>query len=145
MSKATQKIWLETITKIFGLALFTGGIWMACSALAQAFSPPSYAELLSRIELPANIKVALEGIQPNGAAHLRQAAATFALQGLLPILLGIYLVRSGGGFKLSFGSGAPLSPRSALRRFFLPRMSFALARIEDDIERGYQPFTLGNK
>lgn len=144
MSTATQKIWLQTITRVLGLMLFAGGIWMACSALALAFSPPSYADLLTRIELPANIKATLEGMHPQGAAHLRQAAATFALQGLLPMLLGIYLVRSVGGFKRP-SIDTRLSPRSALRRFFLPRMSFALARIEDDIERGYQPFTLGNK
>lgn len=143
MSTATQKIWLQTITKVLGLTLFTGGIWMACSALALAFSPPSYAELLTRIELPANIKATLEAMQPQGATLMRQVAATFLLQGLVPMLLGFYLVRLGGGFKRSLGNGTRLSPRSALRRFFLPRMSFALARIEDDIERGYQPFTLG--
>ena len=145
MSTATQKIWLQTITKVLGLTLFTGGIWMACSALALAFSPPSYAELLTQIELPANIKAALEAMQPQGANLVRQVAATFVLQGLLPMILGSFLIRTGGGFKLALGRGASLSPRSALRRFFLPRMSFALARIEDDIERGYRPFTLGNK
>lgn len=144
MSTATQKIWLQTITKILGLTLFAGGIWMACSALALAFNPPSYAELLTRIELPANIKAALEGMQPQGTALVRQVAATFVLQGFLPMLLGIYLMRSGGGFNCLSVAQTPLNPRSALRRFFLPRMSFALARIEDDIERGYQPFTLGN-
>jgi hypothetical protein len=143
MSTATQKIWLQTITKVLGLTLFTGGIWMACSALALAFSPPSYAELLTRIELPANIKTTLEAMQPQGATLVRQVAATFVLQGLLPMVLGFFLVRTGGGFKPVFGTDAPLTPRSALRRFFIPRMSFALARIEDDIERGYQPFTLG--
>lgn len=143
MSTATQKIWLQTITKVLGLTLFVGGIWMACGALAMAFSPPSYAELLTRIELPANIKTTLEAMRPQGATLVRQVAATFVLQGLLPMLLGFYLVRAGGGFQPSLGIGASSSPRSALRRFFLPRMSFALARIEDDIERGYQPFTLG--
>jgi hypothetical protein len=144
MFSSNSKRTLDVCLKILGLLLTAGGIWMACSALALAFNPPNYAELLARIDLPPAIKTALEGMQPQGNVLLRQAMATFLIQGVLPILLGVYLMRFGGWFKRSTRQTDGFGERSALRRFFLPRMSFALARIEDDAERGYQPFTLGN-
>lgn len=144
MFQSNPKRSLDGCLKILGLIVTAGGIWMACSALAFAFNPPNYAELFTRIDLPPAIRAALEGMQPQGSALLRQVTATFLIQGLLPILLGAYLMRFGGWFKRSPRQTDGLGERSALRRFFLPRMSFALARIEDDAERGYQPFTLGN-
>jgi hypothetical protein len=144
MYTSNSKRSLDVCLKLLGLILTAGGIWMACSALAFAFNPPDYAELLARIDLPPAIKTALEGMQPQGSVLLRQATATFLIQGLVPILLGAYLLRFGGWFKRSTSRTVGLPERSALRRLFLPRMSLALARIEDDAERGYQPFTLGN-
>jgi hypothetical protein len=144
MSAPNPKRSLDLFLKILGLILTVGGVWMACSALAFAFNPPNYAELLTRIELPPAIKTALEGMQPQGGVLLRQVTTTFLIQGLLPIFLGALLLRFGGWFEGSGRQSRRLGARSALRRFFLPRMSFALARIEDDVERGYQPFTLGN-
>jgi hypothetical protein len=144
MLRPDPKRSLDVCLKVLGLILTAGGIWMACSALAFAFNPPNYAELLARIDLPPAIKTAIEGMQPQGSVLLRQVTATFLIQGLLPILLGAYLLRFGNWFKRSPKQTGALGERSALRRFFLPRMSFALARIEDDAERGYQPFTLGN-
>ena len=144
MFTSNPKRSLDVCLKILGLLLTAGGIWMACSALALAFNPPNYAELLARIDLPPAIKTAIEGMQPQGSVLLRQVTATFLIQGLLPILLGAYLMRFGGWFKRSPRQTDTYRERSALRRFFLPQMSFALARIEDDAERGYQPFTLGN-
>jgi hypothetical protein len=143
MSTSNSKHSREVCLKILGLLLTAGGIWMACSALALAFNPPNYAELLARIELPPAIKTALEGMQPQGKVLLRQVLATFLIQGVLPIALGARLMRSGGWFKHSDRQTRHHGGGSTLRRFFMPRMSLALARIEADAERGYQPFTLG--
>lgn len=134
---------LETAKIIIGLLLAVGGIWMACAALVQVVSPPSYADLLTRVELPPAVAAALEGMQPRGTTLMRQAGAAFLIQGVLPILIGCWLMQSGGWFRGSERQGLVLGKRSALRRFFIPRMSLALARIEAEAERGYQPFTLG--
>ncbi|MEJ2638720.1 MAG: hypothetical protein P8010_04015 [Desulfosarcinaceae bacterium] len=144
MFQSNPKRSLDVCLKILGLMLTAGGIWMACSALASAFNPPNYAELLARIDLPPAIKSALEGMQPQRGVVVRQVMATFLIQGILPILLGAYLMRFGGWFKRSGGRSRRLGERSFLRRFFLPRMSLALASIEEEAERGYQPFTLGS-
>jgi hypothetical protein len=143
MSAPNPKRSLDVCLKILGLILTAGGIWMACSALAFAFNPPNYAELLTRIDLPPAIKTALQGIQPQGGVLLRQVMATFMIQGLLPIVLGAFLMRFGGWLRGSDRQSRRLGARSALQRFFLPRMSLAPARVEDDSERGYQPFILG--
>ncbi|MDJ0783699.1 MAG: hypothetical protein QNJ22_17115 [Desulfosarcinaceae bacterium] len=142
MSTPNAKRQLEAFVKILGLILTAGGIWMVGNALVMAFNPPNYADLLSRIELPPAIQTALEGMQPQGAVLLRQVLVTLIIQGIAPILLGTVLMRSGGRFQRSDQPRRWPGVGSALRRFFLPRMSFALARIEDEFERGYQPFTL---
>jgi hypothetical protein len=136
-----KRIFNATVT-ILGLTLVAGGLWMAIGALLQAFNPPSYTELLGRIELPPAVRILLDGKQLEGSALVKQVVFTFVVKGCLPLFIGLCLVRAGGFFR-HLSSGDMLAPGSVLSRFFLPRMSLALARIEDDIERGYQPFKLG--
>ena len=143
MSKPNPKRIFEAVVTILGLAVVVCGLWMAIAALTQAFNPPSYTELLGRVELPPTVRMLLDGKQLEGSALMKQVVFTFVVKGCLPLFLGLCLVRVGGFFK-RLSSGDSLGPGSVLSRLFLPRMSFALARIEDDIERGYQPFKLGN-
>jgi hypothetical protein len=140
MSTPNPKRLLMAIITILGFTLAACGLWMAGSALVQAFNPPSYAEMLGRAELPPTVRMLLDSMQLEGSALMKQIVSTFVMNGLLPLFLGVYLVRAGGLLRRFSADGGP---HSTLGRYFLPRMSFALARIEEDMERGYQPFRLG--
>ena len=144
MFRSKIKRSLQTLAKVLGLIFVAGGIWMAIGALVMAFNPPSYAELITRGDLPPAIKTALEGLQAQGTVLMRQVVAAFVLHGVLPIVLGCLLMRAGGWLRGSDGQRSFAGERSPLRRFFMPRMSLALARIEAEAERGYRPFTLGS-
>jgi hypothetical protein len=143
MSAPNPKRIFQVVITILGLTLALGGLWMAIGALIQTFNPPSYTELLGRVELPATVKMLLDGKQLEGSALVKQVVFTFVVEGCLPLFLGLCFIRAGGFFR-RLDRGGGLGPGSALGCFFLPRMSLALARIEDEIERGYQPFKLGN-
>jgi hypothetical protein len=142
MSKPNPKRIIVAVVAILGLALAAGGLWMAIGALVQAFNPPSYTALLGRVELPPAVQLLLHGKQLEGIALMKHLVFAFMVKGFLPLFLGLSLVRASGLFRRFSSSGSP-GPRSVLSRFFLPRMSLALACIEDDIERGYRPFKLG--
>ena len=133
----TRRIFKAVVT-ITGLVIAACGLVLAIGALAQAFNPPTYAELLGRVELPQSVWLLLHGKHLEGSVLMKQIVFTFMVKGFVPMLLGLVLVRFGGFFQRS----TEVDSVSPLRRLILPRMSLALARIEEDIERGYQPFRL---